>query len=186
MSLRKMIVSLMTKDYTVLQKEQLLLGAEHGLSMEEIQLYSFSGYNFAQMRTIRTALEEKKDVKEILDPDLSVAEMERILTNKKEKKKSFLRKKALYILPVVVCLCLYLFFGPDDDTVLVLSQSMVNIEVGEYFDATRYVQKMKGPNAVLYLPEHVDTGKPGSYVLVYRLETDTGTVSESLLLNVTD
>lgn len=183
MPFRKMLFSLMTKEYTVLQKEQLLLGAKHGLSMDEIQLYAFSGYNFAQMRTIRIALEERKNVKDILDPDLSAAEMELILIDGVKKKKTA-KKNTLILLPLLVTL--YLFSKPNDEAVLVLSQSMVNIEVGEHFDAARYVQKMNGPNAVLYLPESVDTNQTGSYVLVYRLETDTGSVSENLLLNVTD
>lgn len=84
--------------------------------------------------------------------------------------------------------CFLLIFsgviGKSEDLEIQLKQSIVNIQVGDDFQPMDYVVRVLGKDAILYLPETVDTTKEGSYVLVYRLETEDVEIRKNLILNV--
>lgn len=174
--------ALWEKDFTLLQMEQVFLGAENGLSMDQIYLYATGEYNFKQMKVIREAIENQKDVKKILDSNLDAETMRMIIEGKADPPKKF-----AFPYPIAFAIVLIAFLLPlKDNPSIDLKQDIVNIETGEVFRAYDYIQHVSGKNPILYLPNDVDTSKAGSYVMVYRLKTEDGEVSESLVLNVLD
>lgn len=172
--------ALWEKDFTLLQMEQVYIGAENGLSMEQIYLYATGEYNFQQMRVIREALEEQKDVQKILNSDINAETMRQIVDGN-----TIPSKKFIFPYPIVIIMIFVAFLIPLKDIPAIdLKQDIVNIEIGDSFQAYDYIRHVSGRNPVLYLPEDVDTSKAGSYVMIYHLETDDGEATESLVLNV--
>jgi len=81
MELFKRFHASLSFEFFPLQKREIALGRENGLSKEQIELYASPCFNFLQMKEIRIALEhgmEKKKVRILADPQLEVEDMRKL------------------------------------------------------------------------------------------------------------
>ena len=127
-----------------LQKEQVQLGLEHGLTKEQTCLFAKPCYNYKKMEQIRMELEATGKTDQVTKRHIPVW---------------------WGLIPVgVVLLGMIVVNRP----VLILKKTECVLYTGEPFVAMDYVEEVSGGRGELRLPD-VDTDKPGRGLAVYRL-----------------
>lgn len=129
---------------SLLQKEQVELGLQHGLSLGQVRLFAKSCYNHRKMAEMRRELE---------------------VTGKLQRCP---KKGWIWGLFVSLVMIGVLGFWYGQRPVLVLRQRECVIEQGEAFDAMTYVEQFTNRRGVLELPK-IDTSQEGEVLAVYRL-----------------
>lgn len=168
-----------------LQREQVLLALDHGISRKLVSRFAKPGYNFLQMEQIRLYLEKQENagtVSVLLNPRIPWRQMEDIRRRMErgESIRNPVRIPVFALLAASVLLAGFCFRRPS----LVLTAESCTLKRGEPFDAMSYISSWSNPKGLLILPEGISTEKAGTQLAVYRLQSRGQEIVRTLSVTV--
>ncbi len=179
--------------FDLLQNEQIQLGYEHGLTQRQVKLYAKRKNNFLKMEQLRLACESGiawRDCKRIARMCRSDTEMKQYRVQLEHHLPVRWKRpwKAIIVTSVLLCMISgrqYHQYYEKNAPFLTLSQQEISLMKGEVFQPLAYIESYSQNSGTLILP-NIDTEKTGSQIAVYTLETNRGTITELLQVNIVD
>lgn len=189
--------------------EQVRLGFEHGLTINQVDIYAKSCFDPMQMEEIRFAFEDGltlDDIDKFAKPEFGYEQMNHVrikIRNEKkvdENKQADLTKKYLFnifLFAVIAGLLIVIVVGSIlakgeltlyfEQLELVLSDSEVEVEYNSPFLAMNYVKEYTEKDGVeLILPEEIHTDVLGSQIVLYKVRNAKKVITRELIVNVVD